>query len=189
MPRAVEVEFEGAAPYSQSYWHDTPKKDKETADAFEKRTWRDKCSANDKGEIFIPAMAFKQCLDSVAKRLGEQIPGKGRTTYTKAFLAGVICEDNVILPGLRKDKCPSVTIPANVTGVRGAGKRVRRTFPQWVKWGGVARFIILDDTVTREVFERHFHEAGRFVGLGRFRPENGGINGRFRALKFTWDGD
>jgi hypothetical protein len=24
------------------------------------------------------------------------------------------------------------------------------------------------------------------VGVGRFRPENGGLNGRFRATHFDW---
>ena len=44
----------------------------------------------------------------------------------------------------------------------------------------------MDDTVTPEVFERHFREAGRFIGVGRFRPEKGGLNGRFQATKFSW---
>jgi hypothetical protein len=46
--------------------------------------------------------------------------------------------------------------------------------------------VIFDDTITKEVFERHLTEAGRFVGIGRFRPENGGIYGRFTAGPFSW---
>ena len=111
----------------------------------EERTWREKCTANEKGEIVIPAMAFKQALDGVAKRLGDQIPGKGKSTYTKHFVGGVICEEDVVLPGCRKEDCPSITISANSDGVRGSGKRVDRTFPQWPKWGGKARFVIMDD--------------------------------------------
>ena len=186
MPKLVEVSFANISPYSQSHQHVTPKLAKETHDAYEQRTWREKCNANDKGEIVLPAMAFKQALDAVAKRLGEQIPGRGKATYTKAFVGGVLCEDDVVLAGCFKKDCPSVTISANADGKRGSGKRVWRTFPQWAKWGGVARFAILDDTVTKEVFERHFREAGRFVGVGRFRPENGGMKGRFRADKFVW---
>jgi hypothetical protein len=44
----------------------------------------------------------------------------------------------------------------------------------------------MDDTVTREIFERYFNQAGHFIGVGRFRPENGGMNGRFRATAFHW---
>ena len=189
MPKFVEAHIVGKAPYSQSFMHDTPKLPKETPDAHEQRTWREKCSINEKGEIVIPAMAFKQALDTVARRLGDQVPGRGKATYTKHFVGGVICsEDVLLLPGFRKDDCPSVSINANSDGKRGSGKRVKRTFPQWSPWGCVAGFYVLDDTITREVFERHFLEAGRFVGIGRFRPENGGTNGRFTVDKFVWSG-
>jgi hypothetical protein len=186
MPKIVEVHLTSVSPYSQSRQHDTPKLNKEGWDDYEKRTWREKCNANDKDEIVIPAMAFKQALDAVAKRLGDQIPGKGKATFTKHFVGGVICENDIVLVGCRKSDCPSVTINANADGKRGSGKRVKRTFPQWPVWSGVARFVILDDTVTEPVFERHFNEAGRFIGVGRFRSENGGMNGRFRAEKFVW---
>jgi hypothetical protein len=186
MPKIVEVDFTGVSPYSQSRKHNTPKLDKETWDDQEARTWREKCTVNEKGEIVIPAMAFKQALDAVAKRLGDQIPGKGKSTYTKHFVGGVICEEDVMLVGCYKKDCPSITISANSDGVRGSGKRVDRTFPQWPKWNGRARFVIMDDTITNEVFERHFREAGRFIGVGRFRPEKGGLNGRFQPTAFQW---
>jgi hypothetical protein len=185
MPKMVTVQIESTAPYSQSRQHDAPKLEKETIDAWERRTWREKCSTDDTGQIVIPAMAFKQALDTVAKRLGDQIPGKGKSTYTKHFVGGVICESDVPI-GVQKDDVPSITISANSDGVRGSGKRVKRTFPQVPKWRGEARFVILDDTVTPAVFERHFVEAGRFIGIGRFRPEKGGLNGRFRPLGFKW---
>lgn len=185
MPKIVEVEFVGISPYSQSRMHDAPKLEKETHDAYEQRTWREKCTADEDGNVFIPAMAFKQALDAVAKRLGDQIPGKGKATYTKHFLGGVICEQDIAL-GCRKDEAPSITINANSDGIRGSGKRVKRTFPQWPQWKGTARFVVLDDTVTQAVFERHFAEAGRFIGIGRFRPEKGGLNGRWKALGYKW---
>jgi hypothetical protein len=185
MPKIVTVELESLAPYSQSRMHDTPKEDKETHDAYEQRTWREKCTTDESGQIVIPAMAFKQALDAVAKRLGDQIPGKGKATYTKHFVGGVLCESDIPI-GYKKDDVPGITINANSDGVRGSGKRVKRTFPQVPSWKGTATFVILDDTVTDKVFERHLVEAGRFIGIGRFRPEKGGLNGRFRPVKFSY---
>jgi hypothetical protein len=89
--------------------------------------------------------------------------------------------------GWKKSNVPSITISANPNGVRGDGKRVNRTFPQVPNWKGTATFVILDDTVTKPVFERHLKEAGRFVGIGRFRPENGGLNGRFEPTEFSYE--
>jgi hypothetical protein len=188
MPKIVTVKLKSTAPYSQSRKHDTPRlhDGKESHDAHEARTWREKCTVGDNDEIVIPAMGFKQALDAVAKRLGDQIPGKGKATYTKHFKGGVICEADVAI-GWKKADVPGITISANSDGVRGSGKRVNRTFPQVPHWEGTARFAILDDTITKSVFERHLKEAGRFIGIGRFRPENGGLNGRFEVIRCTYE--
>jgi hypothetical protein len=183
--KTCEVDVIGTSPYSQSRLHNTPKLEKEGWDAYEQRTWREKCTTDDNGVVCVPAMAWKQCLDDVARRLGEQIPGKGKNTFSKHFAGGVICEADTPI-GYRKEDSPSVTISANADGKRGSGKRVNRTFPQWPTWSGTVKFAILDDTVTQAVFERHLIEAGRFIGIGRFRPQNGGLNGRFRPTAFRW---
>lgn len=184
--RKVTVHLEGISPYSQSRQHDEPKIDKETHDAYDKRTWREKANYDpNTGIIYIPAMALKQAMDSAAKKLGDQIPGKGKATYTKHFVADVICDANVPL-GIHKDEVAQVTINANADGVRGSGKRVKRSFPVIPKWAATAEFTVLDDTVTPEVFERTLTAAGMGIGIGRFRAEKGGLNGRFRPTKFYW---
>ncbi len=184
--RKVTVKIEGLAPYSQSRMHDTAKLDKERPDEYEARTWREKSSYDEQTrEVFIPAMAFKQALDSAAQKLGEQIPGRGKRTFTKFFLSDVICDANVPT-GVKLDDVKSITINANSTGERGRGKRVKRTFPVIPVWAVTADFTVLDDTVTREVFERTLTTAGMSIGVGRFRPENGGLNGRFRPASFKW---
>ena len=185
--RSVTVHIHGITPYSQSRQHDEPKLPKETPSDWEARTWREKCTTDDAGMIVIPAMAFKQALPVAARRLGDQIPGRGKSTYTKYFEADVICEGDAPL-GVHKNAVAGLTINANSDGVRGSGKRVKRTFPVIpAPWQTTARFTIFDDTITREVFERVFTAAGLSVGVGRFRPENGGLNGRFTAGRFDWD--
>ena len=183
--RQVTVKIRGLSPYSQSRMHDTPKLDKETADAYEKRTWREKCTTDEKGRLRIPEMAFKQALPVAARKLGMQIPGRGKSTYTKFFEGDVICTGTTPL-AMTKDKVPGITINANSDGVRGSGKRVKRTFPQVEHWETEAEFLITDDTITPEVFETVLRAAGSGVGIGRFRPENGGINGRFEPVEFRW---
>jgi hypothetical protein len=183
--RNVTVHITGLSPYSQSRMHDTPKLDKETADAYERRTWREKMTTDANGFVVIPAMAFKQALPVAARKMGLQIPGRGKSTYTKFFEADVICTENCAL-GIHKDAVEGITINANSDGVRGSGKRVKRTFPMIPEWATVADFLITDDTITPEVFEDVFRAAGMGVGIGRFRPENGGINGRFKPTRFEW---
>lgn len=173
------------APYSQSRAHQTPKLDRETSDAFELRTWREKCHTTAEGFIFIPPMSFKQSLDRAASMLGRQIPGKGKSTYTKFFLSGVLCTDPIVLP-IKKADVRGEPIHANADGVRGSGKRVWRTFPVVDSWQADVKFFVLADEITPPVFEEHLRQAGQFVGIGRFRPQNGGYYGRFEVKKIAW---
>lgn len=177
-----------ATPYSQSRSIDAdefpflPKEDKAS---YDERLWREKATYDADDFVQIPQMALKMAVDEAVKRLNIGIPGRGKSTYTKFFVAGQICEENVGL-GIRKDDLQSITVWANSDGVRGSGKRVRRRFPYIPQWSGTARFAILDDVIPREVFERALIEAGRLVGIGRFRPEKGGYLGRFSVSGFSW---
>lgn len=171
--------------YSQSRMHDAPKLEKETHDAYEVRTWPQKAHVEN-GTIYIPPMAFKQALDAAAKRLGLQIPGKGKATYTKHFLSGVLVMDKLDT-GVAIEGLPGEWINANSDGVRGSGKRVKRCFPTIQSWEGTIPFYVLDEQIDRKTFERVLRETGQFVGIGRFRPQNGGFYGRFSVENLAWE--
>lgn len=186
--RIVEIQIEGVTAYSQSKLVDPdlfPRKEKEGHDEYDKRVWREKSTFNAKGEVCIPAMSLKMATDEAIKRLSLSIPGRKSTTYTKFFLAGQICEADVPI-GVMKADLEYVDIWANADGIRGSNKRVRRRFPYIPHWSGVARFAILDDVIPSAIFERAFVEAGRLIGIGRFRPEKGGYLGRYAVGKFKW---
>lgn len=173
------------SPYSQSAFHDTPKMDKERPDDYEFRTWANRCHATEDGNIFIPPMCFKKALETAARFLGEQIKGRGKSTYTKHFKAGVLVTDALTLP-LKKAQIEGEVFFVPADGKAGGGSRVKRKFPVIRDWAGPVTFYILDDTITEDVFERHLREAGNFIGIGRFRPENGGFYGRFAVESIGW---
>jgi hypothetical protein len=158
---------------------------KETAADFEKRNWRERCHADENDMLFIPGMSFKMALDRAATFLGIKIAGKRNATYTKHFLAGVLVLENVPL-GIHKKDAEPEWLFMNSDGVRGSGKRVWRCYPLIQQWEADVTFYIADDTITKEVFEKHLHEAGKFIGVGRFRPEKGGFKGRFQVLNTSW---
>ena len=180
----------GVTAYSQSKHIDPevhPKREKEKADDYDKRLWREHATYyGDTDEVAVPAMALKMGNDEACKRLGLQVTGRGKTTYAKFFVAGQICEDDVPL-GIHRDDLEYIDIWANPEGVRGGGKRVKRRFPYiHAGWKGVARFALLDEIIPNEIFERVVVENGRLIGIGRFRPEKGGLLGRFRVDRFEW---
>lgn len=176
----------GVSPYSPSRAHSAPKEPRETADAYEQRTWREKAHYDDKTrEAFIPAMSFKMALDSAAQMLGLKIPGKGNSTYSKFFKSGVLVLEPAML-GVKVDDMRGIRIHANADGKRGGNKRVWRTFPTVDEWSATVVFHVLAPEITEDIFRDHLVQAGSFVGVGRYRPQNGGTNGRFSLGKLEW---
>ena len=181
----AKVTLESNSPYSQSRAYTTPKEPKESPADYEDRTWRDRLHADENGVVFIPQMAFKNCLSEVAKFLGRQIPGKGKSTYTKHFEAGILVLDSLML-GVKKEDVERETLYVPSDGVRGSGKRVYKHFPLIRHWSGDVTFYVIDDTITEDVFTEHIREAGQVIGLGRFRPRNNGFYGRFTVKAVKW---
>jgi hypothetical protein len=174
-----------ASALMQSRMHQTPKLDRENADDYEKRTWKNRAHIDNDGNVFIPGAAFKKALQDAAKFLNIQIHGKGKSTYTKHFKSGVLVFDNVLTGKTAKDIL-CVPINCNSDGVAGSGKRVLRMFPSLSSWSGELTAHLIDDTITREVFEEVLTAAGQFMGVGSFRPQNGNNCGRFDHMEIKW---
>lgn len=181
----------GTTQYSQSFQHGTEKLNKELADAYEERTWRKKMHSDPDGNLVIPAMAFKHCIAEAAKFLSIQIPGKGKSTYTKHFESGILCLDDVLVyvkgHPIKVQDVPGRWINVPSDGVPGSGKRVRKCFPMVpAGWEGTVQFAILDDVITAEVFRDHLVQAGQLIGIGSFRVRNRGTCGRFKVKQIEW---
>jgi hypothetical protein len=183
------ITLTGITPYSQSRQHDESMLEGETRDAYDIRTWPSKLSVAErdgKQTVVIPAHGLHQSIAAAAKYSKRQIPGQGKATWTAKFTAGIaILED----PALNVDPASvkSVTISANADGVRGSGKRVPRRFPVLNEWSATFQVFILDQIITEDIFREMVEIAGMFIGIGRFRPEKGGTNGRFRIEKLHWE--
>jgi hypothetical protein len=183
--RIAVCHLRSISPYSQSRAHQTEPLNRETPDEFEKRTWREKCHYDGDGSVLIPPMAFKQALDRAASMLGRKVPGRGKATYTKFFLSGVMCIDEIKLPN-KKGEVRGEPVHCHSDGKRGSGRRVWRWFPMIDEWKATVSFHVIADEITSDVFEETVQQAGAFVGIGRFRAENGGVNGRWAVEKVEW---
>lgn len=183
------VTLTGIAPMTQSRAHETPKLEGENPNDYDIRTWRNKLSTELNGDsrtIVIPAHGVMQCIAAAAKYSKRQIPGQGKATWTAKFTAGITLMEN---PRLNIDPASvgSITISANADGVRGSGKRVPRRFPVIpTGWSTTFDVYILDPIITEQIFREMVELAGMFIGLGQFRPQNGGTNGRFKLADLVW---
>jgi hypothetical protein len=171
--------------YGQSKFHQTPKLNKELSADFEDRTWREKAHFNEQGRVFIPGTMFANSLREASKYLSIQVPGKGKSTYTKHFESGIMVLDNLELP-IKKDELKSVTVFVPSDGRVGGGKRVIKHFPVVHEWTGDVTYHIIDDIITADIFEQVLKASGQLIGIGYFRPRNRGYYGRFEVDNIEW---
>ena len=179
------VTIEGLSPYSQSKAHEDPMLPKELHDAYERRTWRSRMHVTPNGHVEIPASALANAVKDAAKYLSISVPGKGKSTFTKHFDAGVMVVEGIELPVLAAD-VPSDRLFVPTNGQPGGGHRAWKWFPRIDKWGGAFEAIVVDDIITPEVFKQVWDAAGSIVGIGRFRPRNRGFYGRFAVKSIVW---
>lgn len=184
---AAIVTLKSCSPFQFNRFGQVTKLEKEGPDDYERRTWRERAHYEPKTlAMFIPGMNFKRALDAAAKYLGMKIPGKRNATYTKHFLSGTMILENLPLATTR-DECEGLWLHVPSDGVRGGGKRVMKCFPIVREWAGDLRIEILDPVLRPEVVRETLEEAGKFIGVGAFRPQNGGTFGRFIVEKFAWE--
>jgi len=189
----AHVHIKGITPLSQSRKHNDPMLNGESHEDYEARTWASKLTTelhDGKYVVVIPAHGVHQSLAAAAKYSKIQIPGQGKATWTAKFEAGVaLLENPIVMIGnapIIADEVDGVWILCNADGVRGSGKRVMRKFPVMPEWETRFDVQILDPIITRDVFKEMIGISGMFKGIGRFRPEKGGTNGRFRLVSLGW---
>ena len=67
-----------------------------------------------------------------------------------------------------------------------SGQRVFRRFPMIDHWVGMLTLHVFEDEIKPDKLENYLRYAGYIIGVGRFRPENGGHLGRFEVVKTIW---
>ena len=183
---AIHFKIAGTSPYSQSQRADLleAKRPDESMDEYDERTWRLKAHTAADGEsIIIPGHGLHQAIIEGAQR-GRLIPTAAKSKaerLSKRVATGIMLLGNVETD-MKLSQARKETIQANADGKRGSGKRVPRRFPSWDTWTGTFDILLVDETLTVEDLVAAVRWAGLVAGIGRFRPANGGHNGRFRVV-------
>lgn len=188
--RTFKVELHGKTPLSQGRNIPFGKLPRETPDQHEDRLWhlRTHCDRKDpektepEARVFIPPMAIKNCLTEAASRLGILIPGGKRRTFSKVVKSSVIVQEKAYTDFTFGDMVKDTIFTSNGKAQKGGGTRVHKHFAvRDGRWVAEATIMVTDPVLTKEILQEHLEAAGTFVGLGRFRPENGGYYGCFEV--------
>ena len=182
--RTATIQIEGITPYSQSRAFQTEKVKNETHDDFDRRAWPEHLHVDEAGDVFIPAVSILQGMAAAASYLGKggNLNKKGQATWAQNFTCGLAVARGPSLC-VKQDAARPERVYCNADGKRGSGKRVWRTFPVFDQWATTLIISILDDTIPEDIFTRVLDAFGLFIGIGRYRPQNGGYLGRFTVKK------
>ena len=182
----VKLKIKGATPLQQSreYASHVEKLDRESAYDFEIRTWMERAHIDSDGRVFHPGGAFKQALISASRYSGLQIKGQGKKTYTQKITSGLGVLGDLLTDKRREDMVRRDVFASAQGGKTKNEARVWKFFPTFEDWTAETTLVIYDTILTPELVRRFVEEAGRFIGIGVWRPENGGEYGRFEIASF-----
>ena len=178
----ISFTIKGVAPYSQSKMLDATRSTNESWEDYETRTWRDKAHvAEDAESVLIAGHAIHQMLVVGAQkgRLRPKAAKSAREGLANRLITGIAIQGDAATD-MKLFKAQCVPINAHANGKRGSGTRVVRKFPQWPNpWTASFDVLLLDESLTVDDVKAALVSGGMVCGLGRFRPENMGMNGRF----------
>ena len=176
--KTFEVEIEGTSPYlmHKFYGLDDGSAEKRSKTRIGVPDWKKEAEKalykNTKGEVYVPALQIEGAM--VKSAVTEKIPGRRGKTYKDLVKAFVFVEpDEIIMhPQKWEMDARAVVIQRN---------RVVRYRPKWDKWSLKFYLTIHEsEQIPSEVIKLILDGAGRFTGIGDYRPRFG----RFIVTKF-----
>jgi len=174
--KEIKIKIEGVSPLLVNRFLDS-----QIVDKIKKRTGEQKgIPPKDKlyevnGKPYLPARYFEACLIEAAKQF--KIAGKGKSTYSKYIGATVHIEPEALM--LSPNQWEPYTIAAVNPNTRG---RMLVTRPRFNEWGTEMTVTCEEDSISTDTIQRIMEYAGRFVGVGDWRPEKKGKFGKFRLV-------
>jgi hypothetical protein len=179
----VEYTLRGVAPYSQSRRVEIEQQPNKSREEVDRENYLLKAHVDDEtGEICIPAFALKHAINTAAARAADKIKGKGNQTYAKNVQSGVLPLTPVCPLGIKIEDVKYVALYQDAMGKKGKTKsaQVMRHFPIVPSgWKAKVSFLVTDEELPADKLHKYVKDAGTMIGIGRWRPEVGGMNGRF----------
>ncbi len=127
------------------------------------------CYRNEQGQVFIPSTHFKGAMI----KSGVDYTYKGKKTYKEYIKAGIFILENEII--LTPQEYTISNLPVVISR-----SRIMRSRPEFKKWECEFTLEIADDALDYRIVKEILEMAGKYKGVGDFRPEYG----RFEVVSF-----
>jgi len=179
MTQKVEVTIEGTTPILFNRFRDVAieGKSKKRTGAQADLDIEDKLYKDEKGKVMLPSVYIKNCIVEAAKQF--KIVGKGKSTYSKLVASTIDVMPFYI--DFESGKYEVFRISAVNPMTKG---RMMTERPKFNKWSASFEIILNDEAVPVSVMNEILEHAGKYVGVGDWRPEKKGMFGKFMITSF-----
>jgi hypothetical protein len=137
----------------------------------------DKLYQDENGKTQLPATYLRNSIVEASKQF--KIVGKGKSTYSKLVASTVQIEPFYI--ELIAEKYEVFRISAVNPMTKG---RMMTERPKYTKWKASFNLVLNDPAVPSSVINEILEHAGKYVGVGDWRPEKKGMFGKFMIIEF-----
>ena len=177
--KKYKVEITGITPLLMNkpleYGFDEQWIEKKASEDWEKEALK-KLYIDSNGTIYQPSTHLEMSLIEAGKKI--RVKGQGKATYSKLFGSMVSIDDLEI-----KHKKQDYTIHKTLVVIPSTKGRVMRYRPMFKDW--VLEFsITFEDEIPAEVVKEAFEIAGKYAGIGDWRPQKKGKFGKFQVTKW-----
>lgn len=180
--KKYKVEITGITPLLMNkpleYGFDEQWVEKKASEDWEKEALK-KLYIDSKGKIYQPSNHIEMALIDAGKKI--KVKGAGKATYSKLF-GSMLSIDEFEIVHKQKDyeihKC-LVVIPST----KGRIMRYRPIFNEWV----LEFHVNFEDEIPASVVKEALEIAGKYVGIGDWRPSKKGKFGKFQVTKWEED--
>lgn len=177
--KKYKVEITGVSPLLQNkpeeYGFDEQWVEKKASSDWEKEALK-KLYINMDGDIYQPATHIERAIIEAGKKI--KLKGQGKATYSKLFGSMITIPELDVL-----HKIKEYEIFKTLVVIPSTKGRVMRYRPMFKKWK-LGFDIEIEEEISPSVVKEALEIAGRYVGIGDWRPEKKGKFGKFQVTSF-----
>jgi len=179
MTEKIKVTIEGTTPLLFNRFRDTAieGKSKKRTGAMGDIEIEDKLYLDEKGNVLLPATYLRNSIVEASKQF--KIVGKGKSTYSKLVASTVQIEPFYLKLDAGKYEVFRISAVNPMTKGRMMTER-----PKYDKWKASFEIVLNDESVPVSVMNEILEQAGKYVGIGDWRPEKKGMFGKFMIVEF-----
>lgn len=133
------------------------------------------CYRSADGPCYIPAEQLRGSFIAAGSFVKAKVGGRSKSMKSIVAAMFMVSPEQIHIPEYDMiDKRSAVN--RNIKG------RVIVVRPKWSQWYAEFTLSIGEDSISKEAVNQIIDYAGKYVGIGSFRPTNNGLFGRFELI-------